>query len=182
MLGRKPLVVIIALIMLASGIFLTYTYSSQVEGKEFWERGFLTVLANGNQSIIFLTGSPGLYHIQVEAERGTIETFFNITNTWGGKSPPPLLVFNGSSGQFTYNLQASNPNVVGSPNAGYIIFSNPDSFNEVISYSIIRTWPYNNYFYLMAGVALTALGAIILFLTLLKNKLKDFNKALENQE
>ena len=51
-----------------------------------------------------------------------------------------------------------------------------------MTYEFHFLWTYENYFGLMAGVALAALGAIVLTLTLLKEKLRSFNRALENQQ
>ena|SRR5208283_1491222 len=181
MSGKKTLAIIVSLIILASGVFSMYTYSGSVKARANIDRGVLPVASDGFQSINFQANSAGMYYIQINASAGAITAFFNVknlTDAWiSGQSLPSILVFNGSSGQFTYYSQ---PNSL--PNKGYIIFSNPDSFNKEVSYNIYRAWTYNNYFALITGIALTALGAIIIFLTLLKNKLKDFNKALENQE
>lgn len=173
--------------MLASGVFLAYTYSSPVKAQNVLAEGVLNVPANSYQSIVYVRSLSGDYYFQVDTDMGTIQAFFNTENstfdTWvDGASHdiwniPQRAAFNGSSGGFAQDIWGD-----GFPNSEYLIFSNPDSFNKDVNYKVGYNWTYNNYFGLMAGIAITALGAIILFLTLLKNKLRDFNKALENQE
>ena len=186
MLGKKALVFIVSLIMLASGVFLTYTYSGPVEAKDALAQGTITVPANGYQSILYAESSSGNYFVQVDANKGTIQAFFNSENSTIATMPngtivdiwnlPFQVVFNGSSGEFC------NPIIEEKASSEYVFLSNPNSFSEGISYSVWRSWTYNNYFGLLAGISLISLGTVMLFLVALKNKLRDFNKALENQQ
>ena len=186
MLGKKTLVFIVSLIMLASGVFLTYTYSGPVEAKDALAQGTITVPANGYQSILYAESSSGNYYVQVDANKGTIQAFFNSENSTKATLPngtivdiwnlPFQVVFNGSSGEFC------NPIIEEKASSEYVFLSNPNSFSEVVSYSVWRSWTYNNYFGLLAGISLISLGTVMLFLAAFKNKLRDFNKALENQE
>ena len=184
--GKKTLTLILSLIILASGVFLTYTYSGSVKAKDSIAQGTITC-QRGYQSILYAESSSGDYWVQVNANKGTIQAFFNTENSTKATLPngtvvdiwnaPHQVVFNSSSGEFC------NPIVEEKPSSEYLFLSNPNSFSEVVSYSIWRSWTYNNYFGLLTGVTLISLGLIVLFLAVFKNKLrKNFNKALENQE
>lgn len=186
MSGKKTLALIASLLMLALGGFLTYTYSGPVKATDVFAQGVLTVPANGYQSIVYVRSSSGEYHFQVDTNIGTIQAFFNNENstksTWTNgtqldmRDIPSCIVFNGSSGEFAYGLTQDKPS------SEYLFFSNPDSFSKEVTYSAWRSWTYNNYFGLSAGIALISIGTIALFLLAFKNKLRDFNIALENQE
>jgi hypothetical protein len=184
--GKKVLVFIVSLIILASGVFLTYTYSGPVEAKDVLAQGTITVPANGLQSICYTESSFGNYYVQVDANKNTIQAFFNnenstkailsngtIVDIW---NLPYKVVFNGSSGEFC------NPIIEEKASSEYLFLLNPNSFSEVVSYSVWRSWTYNNYFGMLTGISLISLGMVMLFLVAFKNKLRDFNKALENQE
>ena len=174
------------MIILASGVFLTYTYSGSVKARDSIAQGTITVPTNDYQSILYAESSSGDYWVQVNANEGTIQAFFNTENSTKATLPngtivdiwnvPHQVVFNSSSGEFC------NPIVEEKASSEYLFLSNPNSFSEVVSYSIWRSWTYNNYFGLLTGVTLISLGLIVLFLAVFKNKLRNFNKALENQE
>ena len=186
MLRKKALVFILSLIMLASGVFLSYAYSGPVEAKDALTQGTITVPANGYQSILYVESSSGSYYVQVDANKGTIQAFFNSENSTKATLPngtivdiwnlPHQVVFNGSSGEFC------NPIIEEKAGSEYVFLLNPHSFSEGVSYSVWRSWTYNNYFGLLAGISLISLGTVMLFLVVFKNKLRAFNKALENQE
>jgi hypothetical protein len=94
---------------------------------------------------------------------------FNVANT-------SYAAFNGSSGEFGYGL------ITEGPSSEYLVFSNPDSVSKEVSYNISYAWTYNNYFGLLAGISLISMGTITLLLVAFTNKMRAFNKALENQE
>ena len=182
--GRKSLVLAISLIMLTGGVLLAYTYSSIVKAQTIAAQGTVLVPANTCQSIVFTPQSGGYYTFQVSTNMGTIQAFLNSENrTYGtyqnGTTVPQRPLINGSSGETGGSWYYANS---AKPSPEYFIFSNPNSFSEEVNYKVTHNWTYNNYFDLLAGIALTALGAILLVITLLQNKLRDFNKALENQE
>jgi len=172
--------------MLACGVFLAYTYSSTVKAQQVTDEGTLTVPANSNQSIAFAPHLDGYYLFQVDTNKGTIQAYFNDENCtyryWSnGTTFQVRPIFNGSSGLIPGGFSpAFDTN--GKIEPEYLIFSNTDNFNKDVNYKATYYWTYTNNFYMIAGIVLTALGAIILFLTLLRNKLREFNKALENHE
>jgi hypothetical protein len=186
MFCKKTLTLVLSLIMLASGVFLTYAYSNPVEARDVLAQGTITVPANGYQSIVYVRSSSGEYYFQVDTNIGIIQAFFNTENstkiTWTNgtlldiRSIPSNIAFNGSSGEFAYGLTQERAS------SEYLFFSNPDSFSKEVTYSVTYNWTYDNYFGLLAGISLIAFGAIVLFLVVFKNKLRDFNRALENQE
>jgi hypothetical protein len=186
MSGKKTLALIASLLMLTSGVFLTYTYSGPVKATDVLAQGVLIVPANGYQSIVYVRSSSGEYYFQVDTNIGTIQAFFNGENstkiTWTNgtqldmRDIPSFMVFNGSSGEFAYGLTQEKPS------SEHLLFSNPDSFSKEVTYSVTYNTTYNNYFGLLAGISLVSMGAIALLLMAFKNKLRDFNKALENQE
>jgi len=186
MFRKKTLTLVLSLIMLASGAFLTYAYSGPVEARDILAQGTITVPANDYQSIVYVRSSSGNYYFQVDTKIGIIQAFFNTENsskiTWTNgtlldiRSIPSCIAFNGSSGKFGYGLTQD------SASSEYLLLSNSDSFSKEVSYSIWRSWTYNNYFGLLAGISLISLATIVLFLTIFENKLRDFNKALEKQE
>jgi nitrate reductase gamma subunit len=63
----------------------------------------------------------------------------------------------------------------------YLTFLSPDGISKEVTYDISRHWTYSNYIGLTAGIAAVAAGALMFGLMLLKDKLRNFNKALENQ-
>jgi len=182
---KKTLAPIFSLLMLASGVFLTYAYSGPVEARDVLAQGTITVPANGYQSIVYVRRSSGEYYFHVDTNIGIIQAFFNTENstkiTWTNgtlldiRDIPSSIAFNGSSGEFAYGLTQERAS------SEYLFFSNPDSFSKDVTYSVTYNWTYNNYFGLLAGISLSVLGAIVLFLMIFKNKLRDFNRALENQ-
>jgi hypothetical protein len=186
MSGKKTLALIVPLLMLTSGVFLTYTYSGPVKATDVLAEGVLTVPANGYQSIAYVRSSSGEYYFQVDTNIGAIQAFFNNENstkiTWTNgtqldmRDIPSCTAFNGSSGEFAYGLTTDRAS------SEYLFFSNPDSFSKEITYSVTYNWTYNNYFGLLAGISLISIGTIALFLIVFKNKLRAFNKVLENQE
>jgi hypothetical protein len=114
MSGKKSLALIISLLMLTLGIFLTYTYSGPVKATDVLAEGILTVPANSYQSIVYYRSSSGEYYFQVDTDNGTIQAFVNLENstkiTWTNgtqldmRDIPSFIVFNGSSGEFAYGL------------------------------------------------------------------------------
>jgi hypothetical protein len=84
---------------------------------------------------------------------------------------------NGSSGAFGIQVIGGNY-----PVTQYLILSNPDAYSKDVYYHVSHKWTYDNNFASITGIALITVVAIVLFLGLLKDKLRDFNKALENQE
>jgi hypothetical protein len=183
---QKSLILILSMAMLASGVLLLCAYSGQIEATEVLAQGAVTVPANGYQSIVYARSSSGNYFFQIDTETGIIQAFFNTENstmvTWTNgtlldmRNIPSYAVFNGSSGTFAYGLTQE------SPSSEYLLLSNPDSFAKEVSYRIWRSWTFENYLSLLAGISLISVATIVLFQLIFKGKLKDFNRVLESQE
>jgi hypothetical protein len=95
---------------------------------------------------------------------------------------PHRIVFNGSSGEFVNPLFHVYPVNQDSPAAyGYLILSNPNLYDENVSYTIWLTITYQNNFGIVGGIALLSSGAIGIFLMIFRKRLKGFNKALETE-
>lgn len=177
--NKKMLTLIVCLVILASGVYLVHTYSNVIKAQNIINQGRLAISANSFQSIAFSPKSEGYYIFQASTDRGTIQAFLNTGNstygTWqnGTIDPLPPLI-NGSSGETGGGFCGAL--------SEYFIISNPDSFNQQVNYKITYNWTYNNYFALLGGISFITISIVILVLTIFKNKLKNFNKALENQE
>jgi hypothetical protein len=133
MLDKKALALIVSLLMLVSGVYLAYTYSSVVHAQQVTSQDTLPVSANGYQSIAFSPQSGGYYIFQASTDKGAIQAFLNSENltygTWqNGTTCPIRPLINGSSGE-TGGQFSSVP-------SEYFIFSNPDSFNKQVNYSV----------------------------------------------
>ncbi len=186
-LTRKMLfVLLVSLLMLASGVFLADTFSRPVETQTVLTEGTINVPADGYQAIVYSRSASGIYLFHIETDKGTIRVFHRSENstktTWMNgteldiRDIPDYQSFEGSVGDFGYSGSLEKPD------SEYLLFSSDDSFSKDVSYKVSFHWTYNNYFAMMAGIALAIFGAIAFVLALLKHKLRDFNRALETQE
>lgn len=179
MLGKKALAIIVSVLMLASGIYLASTYSSAVKAQQVTNQGAIPILADSYQSIAFSPQSGGYYIFQASTDHGTIQGFLSPDNrtygTWqNGTICPIQPLINGSSGETGGGFTGVR--------SEYFILLNPNALNEQVNYNVTYHWSSTNYTYLMAGIALIALAAITLCLTMLSNKLIGFKKTLKNPE
>ena len=183
---KRALVLAVALLMIGLGGFLAVTYSNPVEAQIGLEHGALNIPANSWQPLAIVENWAGDYLIQISTDKGTIQAFHSDDGTiighWSNGTEYDVRDayypnFNGSSGLTGTSITGDN-----FPVTQYLVFSNVDDFSKNVDYQISYHNTYNNYFAMMTGIALTIAGAITLCLTVLKNKLKDFNVALENQE
>jgi len=183
---RMALALVVAVVMVVLGGFLAVTYSNIVEAQNVIGEGTITVPANDYRAISYQVSAEGVYAIQLDVDRGTIQGFHSgdgsIFLHWSNGTiqdmrdcTPPT--FNGSSG-----LTGGYYGGDGSPNMEYLMLSNVDAYDKQVQYTVTYRWTYYNYFAMVAGITLLSVGAITLALTLLKNKLHNFNKALENQQ
>ncbi len=184
--GRKVFALVASVLILAGGIYLWHTYSNPVEGQNTLEHGTVTVPPNDYKSIDYQISAEGTYIIQLNVDRGTIQAFHSGDGTpfahWGNGTTfdertftPP--VFNASSG-LTGGCYGGDFK----PYTEYLLLSNVDSYSKQVQYEVDYRWSYSNYFAMMAGIALAAFGAITLVLTLFRDRLRNFNRALENQQ
>jgi hypothetical protein len=171
--------------MLASGMLLADAFSRPVEAQTVLAEGTVNVPTYNYQAIVYQRSTSGDYLFHVETDKGNIQAFLRRENstktTWMNgteldiRDLPDYHNFDGSDGDFAYSGYMDRPD------SEYLLFSNSDSFDKNISYQVFFRWTYHNYFAMMAGIALTIAGAITFCLTLLKNRFRDFNQALENQ-
>jgi len=186
MTRKKALVLVVSVILLVFGVYLANTYSSPVNAQVTLAHGIVNVPAKNYNSIAYVEGSAGIYLIQISSDKGTVQAFENGENStfmhWSNGTVTDIRSWsrpdiNASSGQTGVDFVNSGP-----PTTVYLILSNIDSYSKNVSYIVTYSWTYSNNFAYIAGVALTAIGAILLAITLLGNKLRAFNRALENQE
>lgn len=180
--GKKIVTLAISVILLASGLWAANTFSGPVQAQETIAKGIVPVSANGQQCTTFTQSQSGDYYFNIEANMGTIIVYSNSENStvdyWpNGTVCPKRPEFNGTSGMFCWGVFGD----FDQPVTQYLVFLNPDGISKEVSYEITRQWTYSNYIGLTAGIAAAAAGALLFGLTLLQGKLKNFNKALENQ-
>jgi hypothetical protein len=186
MTRKKALVVLVATVMFASGVFLAYTFSRPVEGESILSHGSVVVPANDYKAITYQVNAEGTYIIQLTVDQGTIQAFDSGDGTpfmhWGNGSTydvrtfaPPI--FNASSG-ITGGCYGGEFDSM----TEYMLLSNFDGYSKQVQYEVSYHWSYSNNFFMVGGVTLATTGAMLLFLVLLKAKLGEFNRALENQE
>jgi hypothetical protein len=183
---KKALALLFSLLMLAGGLFLVDTYHNPVEVQNIIDHGIVNVPANGYYPLGYTVSQDGNYIVQFNVDRGTIQAFHSgdgsVIGYWGNGTEFDIRSeyypsFNGSSG-----ITGGSYYSIENPYKTYYILSNTDNFSKNVTYEITFHWTYNNYVVMMAGIAFAIFGGLAFILTLLKGKLKDFNKALENQE
>ena len=171
-------VLVASLIMLILGAYLTYNYSRPVQEKIMSAQSTVNVPGNEYRVIDFKFSYSGFYYAQVSVTNGTVKVYSsNVNTTEVMTNGTPIIANNSVDGRFLFQY-------VGGEilSTGYIFLSNPNSFTETVRYNVYYNLTYNNYFALLAGIALIPLAIITLLLSIFKNKLSSFNKALENQE
>ncbi len=179
--GKKGASLLIAIILLGAGLWAANTFSHPLQGQETVSKGITPLAANGQQCITY-QDQTGDYTFQVDADIGFVEVYVNNENGTVGYWPNGTTVpmnpnFNGTKGQFTISAWVQENQQV----TRYIVFYNPDSTSKEVNYEVNRYVTYSNYFGLTAGIAAAAAGAIALALVLLQDKLRNFNRALDNQ-
>jgi hypothetical protein len=179
--NKKVVMLIVSVILLASGLWAANTFSAPVEAQETTAKGTVPLSAYGQQGISFQQGQSGYYYFQIDANVGSVLVFSGENSTvdyWpNGTAFPKRPDFNGTSGQFAWGMFGDSSQAV----TYYLTFLNPDGISKEVNYEISHHWTYSNYIGLTAGIASAAAGALLFGLTLLQNKLRNFNKALENQ-
>lgn len=179
--NKKLAMLSISVILLASGLWAANTFSAPVEAQETTAKGAVPLSAYGQQCISFQQCQSGYYFFQIDATVGSVLVYSGENSTvdyWSnGTAFPKMPDFNGTSGQFAWGMFGDSSQAV----THYLTFLNPDGISKEVSYEISRHWTYSNYIGLTAGIASAAAGALLFGLTLLQNKLRNFNRALENQ-
>ncbi|HSV49678.1 MAG TPA: hypothetical protein VLH35_05125 [Candidatus Acidoferrales bacterium] len=140
--------------------------------------------ANSHNCTTYQETEVGAYYMEVLFDSGTVEVYVRDENStvsyWqDGVACSMTPTYNGTSGDFGWLVIGDKHT---QPQTRYLVFNNPDATAKMVSYVVTHNYTFNNYIALTAGIAMAAGGAILLGLTLLGDKLRDFNKALSNQE
>jgi hypothetical protein len=180
--NKKLITLIIALIMIGAGLWAANTFSQPVQSRESISKGIIPLAAHGQHSIVYEETEPSTYYVSVDGGIGFIRVYVNNENRtvgyWpNGTTEPMTPSFNDTKGQFSYSMWVGPDQSI----TRYIVFYNPDSTSKQVTYEVTRDITYSNYIGLTAGIASAAAGALLFGLTLLQDKLRNFNRALENQ-
>ena len=181
--GKKLITLIIALIMIGAGLWAANTFSQPVQSRETISKGIIPLAAHGQHCIVYEETEPSTYYVSVDGGIGFIRVYVNNENGtvgyWpNGTTEPMTPSFNDTKGQFSYSMWVGPDQSI----TRYIVFYNPDSTSKQVTYEVTRDITYSNYIGLTAGIASAAAGALLFGLTLLQEKLRNFNRALENQQ
>lgn len=183
---KKALSLLFSMLMLAGGLFLANTYNKPVEAQNLIDQGTVNVPANGYYPLGYTISQDGNYIIQFNVDRGAIQAFYSVDGSVIGYFSNGTEFdirseyypsFNGSSG-----ITGGSCSSIQNPYKAYYILSNADNYSKNVTYEITYQWTYNNYVGMVAGIALAIFGGLTFVLTLFEGKLRDFNKALDNQE
>jgi hypothetical protein len=178
---RRALSLLVALVLLIVGLYAADIFSGNLEVKTVITEGKVWVPANSYNCTRYQEKESGIYYFEVKAQNSPIKAYINDENTtgyfWSNKTSSLSASFVGTSGEFSISLVGE----LTTPITGYLVFSNSEPSNTEVSYEVSRHYTYNNYIALSAGIAMAAAGAILLALTVLGDKLREFNRALDNQ-
>jgi len=181
--GRKLITLVIALILLGTGLWAASVFSQPVQARETTSKGIVPLAAHEQHCIVYKETEPSTYYVAVDGGLGFIEVYVNTENRtvgyWpNGTTEPMTPMFNDTKGQFSYTIWVGPDQSI----TRYLVFYNPDSTSKQVTYEVTRDITYSNYIALTAGIAAAAAGALLFGLTLLQDKLQNFNRALDNQE
>lgn len=179
---RRALSLLVAVVLLVIGLYAADVFSGNLQVKNVIAEGTVLVSANSHNCTGYQEAEPGIYYFEVKSNGGAVRAYINDENattySWSNETTCSLNPsFFGTSGEFSVSLVGE----LSSPITGYLVFSNPEASNTEVSYQVSRHYTYNNYIALTAGIALSAAGAILLGMGLLGDKLREFNRALDNQ-
>lgn len=180
--GKKLLTLLIALFLLGTGLWAANVFSQPVQAHETISKGVIPLAAHGQHCIVYEETEPSTYNVAVDGGFGFIQVYLNTENGtvgyWpNGTTEPMTPNFNDTKGQFSYNMWVGPDQSI----TRYVVFYNPDSTGKQVTYEVTRDITYSNYIGLTAGIAAAAAGALLFGLTLLSDKLRGFNKALDAQ-
>jgi hypothetical protein len=181
--GKKLITLIIALVMLGAGLWAANTFSQPVQSRETISKGIIPLAAHGQHCIVYEETEPSTYYVSIDGGIGFTQVYVNNENGTVGYYPNGTTEamtpsFNDTKGQFSYNMWVGPDQSI----TRYLVFFNPDSTSKQVTYEVTRDITYSNYIGLTAGIASAAAGALLFGLTLLQDKLRNFNRALENQQ
>jgi hypothetical protein len=178
---RRALSLLVAVVLLVVGLYAADIFSGNLEVKTVIAEGSVWVPANSYNCTKYQEAESGKYYFEVKTENTRVKVYINDENStghsWNGTETALSPSFFGISGEFSVNLVGE----LSSPITGYLVFSNPEASGTEVHYEVSRHYTYNNYIALSAGIALAAAGAILLGLTILGDRLREFNRALDEQ-
>ncbi len=184
--NSKKLFIFLSLLLLVLGVFLTSVYCSPVKENKLITQDTFSVAPNDYQSIQLNQSlyPTGYFHVQINADNGTIHVFSNSCNStkiasdgrsidiWNSQFYSNYLLFNGTTGNFSLGV------VTNTQFSTYLFFFNPNSSSEEVSYDVTFEWSYYNYVALAVGITLSQLAIIALIGLLIKTKLNSSREAL----
>jgi hypothetical protein len=178
---RRALSLLVAVVLLVIGLYAADIFSGNLEVKTVISEGKVWVPANSYNCTKYQETESGKYYFEVKTENSPVKVYINDENStgtsWNGTESALLPSFFGTSGVFSVNLVGE----LTAPITGCLVFSNPEVSDVEVSYEVSRHYTYNNYIALSAGIAVAAAGAILLGFALLGNRLREFNRALDEQ-
>jgi hypothetical protein len=178
---RRALSLLVAVVLLVVGLYAADIFSGNLEVKTVIAEGKVVVPANSYNCTKYQETEAGKFYFEVKTENNPVKVYINDENStghsWNGTETTLSPSFFGTSGVFSVSLVGE----LTAPITGYLVFSNPEASDMEVSYEVSRHYTYNNYIALTAGIALAAAGAILLGMGLLGGKLREFNRALDEQ-
>jgi hypothetical protein len=175
--SKRVLLVVIALTLIVSGVFLAITYSQMFYSEEKAAAFSLAVPAGACVSEHISDNATGFYVLILEVDRGSMnstvlseEVFAEFSK---GQYEPYWLAWRGHysmSGSFGTSLEPA-----------YLVLSNPQALDKQVNVEVHRYWEDYNYAGLIGGILLIATGAGTFYFAN-RTQIASFNKALENQE
>ena len=176
--SRRLLLVVIALTLIVSGVFLVTTNLQKFSHEEIVATNSLAVPAGGcvNESVSY--NATGFHYFMLRVDNGTMNSTVLSVDDFAlfskGQYEPYWQNWRGAHG-----IGGTVDEV--STNQVYLVLSNPQGFDKQVTVQIYRAWDEYNYFDLAGGALLIAVGAFVFFFAN-KSQIANFNKALENQE
>ena len=176
--SKRALLVVIALVSIASGVFCASMYSQMYHGEQVVTTYFVVVPANGWIDEPAVYDQPGYYAFIVIAKNGTINSAVLSQSDFEAFSQnqyePNWLIVKGSQ-------DLGGTMTGGSPNKNYLVLSNSDALDKPVNIEVYRTWDSYNVSGLAGCILLVAAGIVVFYIAN-RSHLAAFNKALENQE
>lgn len=195
--GLFAFAVIVASVMLSLGIILTNNTAAPRTQQEIVHSEVFNMPANETTYRSITLNSSGTYHFVINVADGAIfsgiiyETSFDewiigqFNVSWNANENAhniyDLLGFSR-----LYQKEVSDNATF---NSEYVVFWNPETFSQEVTFRIYQLWSetgsfsyYNIGLSLIVASVITIIAIIVLFFLKHKSQIREFNKALENQE
>jgi hypothetical protein len=196
MVSKKALAVIGALVMLSVGISLTNNNTAMHMQEKLVHSEVFNMPANETSYRLVTFNSSGTYRLIINVADGAIfsdlisETSFDewvigqFNVSWrGNENAHNIYDLPGFSR--LYQKEVSDN---ATSNIEYVVFWNPETFSQEVTFRIYQLWTETDSFSYNIGLSLivvsviTIIAVILLFFLKHKSQIREFNKALENQE